>query len=105
MKRLAMALTVSMLATGVAGCGSSTPTNPSTFKVFTVQLLPANENPPVTNTEQSGRGTAVVTIHSELTSRAGVAGRIERFVSTRFLRRVYAQELQKLNDVAQEASG
>jgi hypothetical protein len=64
MKRLAIA--VSMLAIGAAGCGSSTtPTNPSTFKVFTVQLFPANEVPPVTNAEQSGRGTAVITIHSD----------------------------------------
>src|SRR5262245_9101606 len=63
MKRLAIA--VSMLAIGVAGCGSSTPTNPSTFKVFTVQLLPANEVPPVTNSENVGRGTAVVTVHSD----------------------------------------
>lgn len=47
---------------------------------------------------------AVVTIHTELTSRAGIAGRIERFVSTRFLRRLYTQELQKLNDVARETA-
>lgn len=63
MKRLAIA--VSLLAIGAAGCGSSTPTNPSTFKVFTVQLFPANENPPISNAEQSGRGTAVITIHSD----------------------------------------
>ena len=63
MKRLAIA--VSMLAIGAAGCGSSTPTNPSNFKVFTVQLLPANENPPISNAENVGRGTAVITIHSD----------------------------------------
>ena len=63
MKRLAIA--VSMLAIGAAGCGSSTPTNPSTFKVFTVQLLPANENPPISNSENVGRGTAVITIHND----------------------------------------
>jgi hypothetical protein len=64
MKRLAMA--VSMLAVGVAGCGSSTtPTSPSTLKIYTVQLAPANENPPITNAEQSGRGTAVITIHTD----------------------------------------
>ena len=63
MKRLAIA--VVMLAIGTAGCGSSTPTNPSTFKVFTVQLFPAQENPPVSNAEQSGRGTAVITVHSD----------------------------------------
>ena len=63
MKRLAIA--VSMLAIGAAGCGSSTPTNPSTFKVFTVQLFPAQENPPISNSENTGRGTAVITIHSD----------------------------------------
>jgi len=63
MKRLAIA--VSMLAIGTAGCGSSTPTNPSTFKVFTVQIAPSNEVPAVSNAEQSGRGTAVITVHSD----------------------------------------
>ena len=64
MKRLAIA--VSMLAIGVAGCGSSsTPTNPSTFKVFTVQLSPSNEVPPITNGENTGKGTAVITVHSD----------------------------------------
>ena len=64
MKRLAIA--VSMLAIGVAGCGSnSSPTSPSTLKIFTVQLFPSNEVPPVTNGENTGRGTAVVTVHSD----------------------------------------
>lgn len=64
MKRLAIA--VSMLAIGVAGCGSkSSPTSPSTLKIFTVQLSPANEVPPVTDAESTGRGTAVITIHTD----------------------------------------
>jgi|SoiMethySBSTD1v2_1073268.scaffolds.fasta_scaffold933762_2 hypothetical protein len=64
MKRLAIA--ISMLAVGVAGCGSSTTSpSPSTFKIFTVQLFPANEVPPVTNAENTGRGTAVITIHTD----------------------------------------
>jgi hypothetical protein len=64
MKRLAIA--VSMLAVGVAGCGSSTtPTTPSNLKVFTVQLAPANEVPPITNAENAGKGTAVITIHTD----------------------------------------
>jgi len=64
MKRLA--ITVSMLAIGVAGCGSST-TSPSasTIKIFTVQLLPSQETPPITNAENSGHGTAVITIHTD----------------------------------------
>jgi len=65
MKRLGIAVT--MLALGVAGCGSSnsTPTTPSNLTVFTVQLSPANENPPITNAENTARGTAVITINSQ----------------------------------------
>ena len=66
MKRLGIAVTV--LALGfAAGCGSSNNNNPgpSTTTVFTVQLLPSNENPPITNAEQSARGTAVITVHSD----------------------------------------
>ena len=64
MKRLA--IVVSILAVGAAGCGSSsTSPSPSTLKIFTVQLLPANEVPPVTDAESSGKGTAVITIHTD----------------------------------------
>jgi hypothetical protein len=64
MKRQAIAVT--MLAIGVAGCGSSsTPTSPSTLKIFTVQLSPANEVPAITDAESSGKGTAVITIHTD----------------------------------------
>jgi hypothetical protein len=63
MKRVAIALGI--LAT-VAGCGgSTTPTQPSNLQVFTVNMLPSNEVPPITNTEQSARGTAVITIHKD----------------------------------------
>jgi CHRD domain len=64
MKRLAIA--VSMLAIGAAGCGSSTTApSASNLKIFTVQLFPSQETPPVTNAEQSGHGTAVITIHTD----------------------------------------
>jgi hypothetical protein len=65
MKRLAIA--VSILAIGVAGCGSKSPAgpDPSTLRIFTVQLSPTNENPPITNAENSGKGTAVITIHTD----------------------------------------
>ena len=64
MKRLAIA--VGMLAIGAAGCSSSTTSpDPSTLKIFTAQLSPANETPPVANAENSGRGTAVITFHTD----------------------------------------
>ena len=40
---------------------------------------------------------SLVTIRTELVSRPGLAGMIERFLSTRFLTRVYREELQKLD--------
>jgi CHRD domain-containing protein len=65
MKRLA--IPVAILALGLAGCGSdsSTPTQPSNITVFTVNMLPSLETPPITNSEQSARGTAVITVHKD----------------------------------------
>ncbi len=64
MKRLALVSCVALLA--LAGCGGNdSPTTPSNTTVFTVSLLPSNEVPPVTDAESSGRGTAVITVHSD----------------------------------------
>src|SRR4029079_18681132 len=65
MKRLA--IPVAILALALAGCGGSDspPTTPSNLTVFTVNLLPANEVPPITNAESVARGTAVITIHKD----------------------------------------
>ena len=63
MKRVV--ITLGILAS-VAGCGSSsTPTQPSNLVVYTVNMLPSNETPPITNAEQTARGTAVITIHKD----------------------------------------
>jgi CHRD domain len=66
MKRLGIAA-VTILALSVAGCGddNGNPGGPSNLTVFTVNLLPSNEVPPITNAEQSARGTAVITINAE----------------------------------------
>ena len=62
MKRLAIAVTV--LAIGAAGCGSKSTTTPSSdLVVFNVPLSALNENPPITNAESTARGTAVITIN------------------------------------------
>ena len=62
MKKLAIAVTV--LAIGAAGCGSKSTTTPSNdLVVFTVPLSALNENPPITNAESTARGTAVITIN------------------------------------------
>lgn len=43
---------------------------------------------------------STVTIHSELTSGGGLGGRLERWLSTRFLKRLYREELANLERVA-----
>ena len=67
MKRLTIPLLTVCLATAVAGCGSSNSTSPtpSNLVVFTVTMLPSNEVPPITNAENTARGTAVVTVHKD----------------------------------------
>jgi len=54
------------LTTFAAGCGSKTPTTPSTNPnqvKFTAALLPSNEVPAITDAEGSGRGTVNVTLN------------------------------------------
>lgn len=67
MKRLTMPLLTVCLAGAAAGCGSSNSTAPtsSNLVVFTVNLLPSNETPPITTGENVARGTAVITVHKD----------------------------------------
>jgi len=46
---------------------------------------------------------STVTIRTELTSRGGLTGRLERFLSRRFLLGLYREELKKLEEVASAA--
>lgn len=64
MKRLAI-LGCAALITGACGSNSSpaSPTAQPTTIVFTAALNPANEVPPVTNADTSGRGTGTFTLN------------------------------------------
>ena len=66
MKRLTIPLLAVCLAVAAAGCGSnSTAPTSNNLVVFTVTLLPSNETPPITNAENTARGTAVITVHKD----------------------------------------
>jgi hypothetical protein len=51
------------------------------------------------------QGRSQVTISTIVKSRAGLLGAVERFMTTQFLRRVYAAELKLIAQVAQERAG
>lgn len=60
------------LAVAAAGCGSDNPAVPSgppNTVVFTAQLLPSNEVPPISNAESTGSGNVTITFN--LTRDAG----------------------------------
>jgi hypothetical protein len=58
------ALAVLALTAATSGCGSPTsPGDKPTTIVFTAQLSPQNEVPPVTNADATGSGNVTITIH------------------------------------------
>lgn len=72
MKRIALLAVLTVVA---AGCGSSSPSSPSTGPiVFTSALNTANEVPPVTNAEANGRGTATITLNAPRDSAGTITG-------------------------------
>jgi hypothetical protein len=61
--------------TAIAGCGSDSPTNPTSGPVvFTAALSAANEVPPVTNADANGRGTATITLNAPRDSSGNLTG-------------------------------
>ena len=65
MKRLTGLLALFILGAVASGCGTNTPTAPSsststTSEAYTAVLLPASEVPPVTGSEAGGSGTATM---------------------------------------------
>ena len=72
MRRLGFLLIVLAL---VAGCDDDNPNGPSGGAiVFTAQLSPANEVPPIAGAESSGRGFALITFNVPRDSSGGVSG-------------------------------
>lgn len=72
MRRVGFLLMILALA---AGCDGDNPNGPSGGAiVFTAQLSPANEVPPVSNAESSGRGFALITFNVPRDNSGGVSG-------------------------------
>jgi CHRD domain-containing protein len=79
MKRLSvLAVALALLA---AGCGSSSPSSPSSTKpTFTATLSPSNEVPPISNAESSGHGDATITIDTTKDAAGNVTAATATFV-------------------------
>jgi len=79
MKRFAFLAIV--LALGSAACGNSSSTAPSAvIPTFTAELKPSNENPPISNAEQSGSGTTTVTFNVTRDASGNVTGGTATFI-------------------------
>jgi hypothetical protein len=88
-----------MRAFGKTRIARAAVTEPEPGRVLVETAL--DEGGPVTTfvVEPEGRRSRV-TFRTELTSAAGLAGAVERFFATGYLKRVYAFELRQLNDFA-----
>jgi hypothetical protein len=80
MKRLSIVMFA--IAIAAAGCSKSSPSGPSTptKPTFTADLRPANENPPISNAESSGSGTATITFDVTRDANNNITGGTATFV-------------------------
>jgi len=80
MKRLS--IVTFALAIAAVGCSKSSPSTPSTptKPTFTADLRPANENPPISNAENTGSGTATITFDVTRDANNNVTGGTATFV-------------------------
>jgi hypothetical protein len=81
MKRLS--LITFAIALAAAGCSKdSNPANPGTptKPTFTADLRPANENPPISNAENTGSGTATITFDVTRDANNNITGGTATFV-------------------------
>ncbi len=74
MKRAALALALAVAATA-CGSSSTAPTTPSN-PVFTAQLLPSNETPPITNAESTSSGNVTITFVTTKDASGGVSSAV-----------------------------
>ena len=87
MTRTTLALAVVTLALGLTAC-DDTPTSPSPGgnqipnPVFTAQLLPGNEVPPVTNADAGASGSATITFNVSRDANGNIIAGSADFTST-----------------------
>jgi hypothetical protein len=84
MKRLAVCA-IAVLAICGASCDDDNPNGPSTQPttlVYTATILPANETPPITNAESTGRGDATITFHLTRDASGNITAATVDFLST-----------------------
>jgi len=84
MKRLPFVLLGFALAAASCSSDSSNPNNPSNpnSPTFTAVLSPANENPPISNSENTGSGSATITFNVTKDSAGNVTSGTATFVVT-----------------------
>ena len=73
---------IALLAIVAVGCNSDSPTAPAdpNLVVFTAQLTPANEVPPVTNAEMNARGDVRITMNLTRDGANNITGATFNFV-------------------------
>ena len=79
-------------------------TEPEPGRVL-VETYPETDTVTTFTVEPQGAGACTVTFDTELRTRDGLAGAIERWFTTAYLRRVYAAELAQLAEYAEARAG
>jgi Polyketide cyclase / dehydrase and lipid transport len=78
-------------------------TEPQPGRVLVETNVEPTESPTTFTVMPNPNGGCDVTFLTEATSRGGIAGVIERFLSMRFLKKLYAEELERLAQRARSA--
>ena len=78
----ALAVALAFIAAGCGSSSSTTPTAVATVPVFSATLSPANEVPPVTNSESTVTGTANITLNTTKDGSGNVTAASANFAVT-----------------------